>query len=80
MNEGNTPTLKHMGITVPQPSNPPFNAATDFAEGRRKGVDGKEVMGITVANSMRGGDRKMELSILGALPVRNFFFSGSQKK
>lgn len=78
MNEGNTPTLKHMGITVPQPSNLPLNGATDFAEGRGKGVGGKEVMGIT--NSMRGGDRKMELSILWALPARHFFFSGSQKK
>lgn len=74
------PTLKHMGITVPQPPSLPFNAVTDFAEGRRKGVDEKEVMEINVTNSMRGGDRKMELSILRALPVRNFFFSGSQKK
>lgn len=45
MNEGDRPTLKHMGITVPRPARPmglyySFKVVIDFVEGRRKGVDG----------------------------------------
>lgn len=69
MNEGNVPTLKHTDIIAPQPSKPgglyySFHAVLDFAEGRRKGVDGdgKEVRELNVTNSTSGGKRKMEQS------------------